>query len=80
MFQLGIKVREKITGCEGILTGKASYLTGCNQYLVQPVAKEGAYVSGNWFDEGRYEKIGEGITAPEVASDKNGCDVAAPVK
>lgn len=32
MIILGRKVRDKVTGFEGIVTGRATYLTGCDQY------------------------------------------------
>lgn len=79
-MQLGQKSKDKITGFEGVLTGKASYLTGCDQYLVQPAVKDGNFREGKWFDEGRLEVVGEAFTAADVAADKNGCDTTAPVK
>jgi hypothetical protein len=39
MTLLGKKVKDKITGFEGIATSKHIYLTGCNQYAVQPIMK-----------------------------------------
>lgn len=82
MIQLGQQAKDKVTGAKGIVTARATYLTGCDQYLIQPVAsKDGAFVNGTWFDEGRIEIIGRGILAKEVKSKRNGgpaCD--APLK
>jgi hypothetical protein len=72
MLQLGVKAKDKITGHEGILTGRASYITGCDQYLVQPPAKDGEFKNGTWIDEGRLEVTGEGVTAESVKADDNG--------
>ncbi len=72
MFELGKKVRDKITGFEGIAIGKAEYLTGCNQYGVCPPAKDGEIKPAQWFDEGRLEVIGAGITADQVLSEADG--------
>lgn len=55
MFELGIEVRDKITGFTGILTGHCQYITGCDQFLVQPKAKDGAHVEGRWIDDIRLE-------------------------
>lgn len=77
-LELGVKAKDKITGFEGIVTGVASYLTGCNQWLLQPPAKDGAYVEGRWLDEGKIEAIGEGINAKEVKAEENGCDAPSP--
>lgn len=52
-FKFSVEVEEKITGFRGIITGAASYLTGCDQFLVQPPIKDGAWVNGQWFDDGR---------------------------
>lgn len=81
MLQLGKKAKDKITGFEGTLTGKASYITGCDQYLLQPSAKDGEFKNGVWIDSGRLEVIGEGITVESVKADDNGGPgYNAPVK
>ncbi len=73
MIELGQKGRDKITGFEGIIVGRVQYLFGCNQYLlVPPVKSDGTLVEGQWFDEGRIEVIGSGITADEVRAEKPG--------
>lgn len=54
MVTLGSKVRDKITGFTGIVTGYVSYISGCNQALVVPqVGKDGASRDAEWFDEQR---------------------------
>ena len=58
MFKFGENVKDKITGFQGIVTGKCEYITGCAQYLVQPRCKKmNEYVQGKWFDEERLEKV-----------------------
>jgi hypothetical protein len=52
-IELGDTVRDRITSFEGVVTGRCAYLSGCNQMLVVPPAKEGAYRDGQWFDEQR---------------------------
>lgn len=72
---LGKKVREKITGFEGIASSKHIYLTGCNQYGIQaPVDKNGVIPDIKYFDEGRLEVIGEGFSPEDLSAEKNGCD------
>ncbi|EPN30018.1 hypothetical protein A245_46208, partial [Pseudomonas syringae pv. actinidiae ICMP 19096] len=41
MIELGKKARDKISGFEGVITGRAQYLTGCDQYVLSPAAKNG---------------------------------------
>ena len=73
MIELGQKGRDKISGFEGIITGRATYLYGCDQYvLAPPVDKEGKMPDSCWFDEGRIEITGIGITAASVQVEKPG--------
>lgn len=83
MIKLGIIVRDKITNFEGIVTGHADYLTGCDQYLVQPpVSKDGVFIEGRWIDEGRLEVVTPNtvIEKEDVSGEKNGADINAPIK
>lgn len=75
MDKLGKMGRDKITGFEGTITGKCTYLYGCSQYcLVPKVSKDGTIGATQWFDEGRIEITGKGILAKEVKSEKNGAE------
>jgi hypothetical protein len=55
MIRLGSKVKDVVSGFEGITTGRAEYLTGCAQYLVAPpgLDKDGKLKDAHWFDEGK---------------------------
>lgn len=72
MIKLGQKARDKITGFEGIITGRAQYLTGCDQYALAPPARDGKIESSQWFDEGRIEVTGAGVSAADVTGSKPG--------
>ena len=75
MEKLGKKAKDKVTGFEGIITSKHIYLTGCNQYGVQPtVDKDGKVPDVRYFDEGRVQILGEGVNAEDIAGTKPGCD------
>ena len=75
MINLGNKVKDKITGFQGIATSKHIYLTGCSQFGIQPpMDKDGKVPDKKYFDEGRLTVTGAGITAKEVAAEDNGCD------
>jgi len=69
-LEIGKKYRDKITGFEGVCTGRVTYISGCNQALIAPPAKDGAFVDVQWFDEQRLE----GVTGPAIKLD----NVAAP--
>jgi hypothetical protein len=82
-IKLGQKAKDKITGFEGIITGHSDYLTGCDQYLIQPICGSDniiEYPRGTWFDEGRIEIIKDKMTKEDVKGKKNGCDYSAPIK
>lgn len=72
MLELGQKAKDKVTGFEGILTGRAQYLYGCEQYCIVPQAKEGTMKTGEWFDIGRIEITGPGILPSEVTAEEPG--------
>lgn len=72
MIELGQKAKDKITGFEGILTGRAQYLYGCDQYVITPPAIEGKCGNGEWFDEGRIEITGAGVAPASVQVAKPG--------
>lgn len=72
MIKLGLKARDKITGFEGTITGRAQYLTGCNQCVLVPtVDSDGKVRESQWFDEGRIEIVGAGFEAEQVSSAAN---------
>ena len=75
MDLLGKQVKDKITDFEGIATSKHIYLTGCNQFGVQPkIDKDGKVPDVRYFDEARLAITGGGISAEEVTGEENGCD------
>lgn len=50
-IQLGQKVTDGITGFTGIVVGKVTYISGCDQALVSPRVKEdGTHVEAHWYD------------------------------
>jgi len=77
---LGKSGRDAVTGFEGTIVGVVSYLTGCNQLLLQPQAKDGDYKDGKWFDDGRVAVGEQKINPKDIKSELNGCDIQAPTK
>lgn len=75
---LGHKVKDKITGFEGTVTGYVKYISGCNQCLVvPPVAKDGKMAEASWIDEQRLVVLSK---KPMVLDNSkgNGFDKEAP--
>lgn len=77
---IGVKVRDRITGFEGIVTGHVRYLTGCDQFLVQPPVKEGNdFVEARWFDVNRLDVIEADVVRIDTVK-AAGPDVPAPIR
>ena len=71
MVKLGTKVRDSITGFEGIAIARTQYLYGCVQIGVEPLIAEGGKKRDTeWFDEQRIDLMsparsgGPGETPP----------------
>ena len=63
---LGQKVRDKVSGFEGIATGRAVYINGCVRICIEPpVDKDGKYQEHTWLDESQLEVIPGGISVGE---------------
>jgi hypothetical protein len=81
-IELGMKYRDKISGFSGVATGYVQYITGCNQVLLGPKAKDdGTLPSSQWFDEQRLEDVTE--ENGRIVLDNGatpGCDVPAPIR
>lgn len=80
MFKFGQEVKDKITGFKGIVTGKCNYITGCEQYLVQPKGKESdKKPDAVWFDVDRLDVVSKKIIELKEKT-KPGSDLEAPTK
>ena len=59
-FNLGDKVKDKITGFEGIVTGRHQWVNNCNTYSVQPqILKDDAPQDACNFDESQLDLVEE---------------------
>ncbi|NVP55975.1 hypothetical protein [Mycoplana rhizolycopersici] len=77
MIKLGAFASDRISTFAGVVTGKATYITGCDQYLLIPKNGE---KEGRWFDEQRLE-VDPNVAVIEIDnSNGNGADLAAPIK
>lgn len=76
-IKLGIKVRDKVTGFEGIATAKIKYLNGCVQFCVKPQATgNGKMPEGEYIDVAQLEPVGVGVSI--VASPTGGPQADCP--
>jgi hypothetical protein len=56
-FTLGTKLRDVVSGFEGVACARIEYLTGCVQYSLIPPAQDGKFMEGQWFDAIRLVQI-----------------------
>lgn len=64
-FDLGDKVRDRITGMEGIVVSRSEHLFGCERYWVDPQElKDGKPVDGRWFDQDSLTLVAAGVITP----------------
>lgn len=78
MLELGQQAHDKITGFSGRIIGRTSYITGCDQYAIQPrVNEKGEVPDARWYDE---QRIVVDADDPAMALDnaRAGADRYAP--
>ena len=66
MIEFGNKVRDRITGFEGIAEARTEWMNRCVRWMVRPqtVDKDGRPSESQQFDEGQLEVVGDGLRAP----------------
>lgn len=71
-FKFRDMVRDEITGFAGVVTASANYITGCQQFFVQPGVKDDkTWQDGKWFDENRLVKIGDVESLVAASNDES---------
>lgn len=71
--RFGKQARDKVTGFEGVITGKSIFMYGCEQLCLMPsVDKEGKMREGQWFDVARIELLEEKVKPAQVRAEKPG--------
>ena len=56
-INLGDKVRDEVSGFEGVAVARIEWLYGCERIVVQPAAKDGVLPSDSHFDEPQLEIV-----------------------
>jgi hypothetical protein len=71
-YKLGSRIRDKVTGIEGIATAKGIYMNGCIYYMLESTKKPDGTIFLDWVDQGRVRLIDDGILAeikPTIATE-----------
>lgn len=67
-IQLGMRVKDQVTGFEGIASARTEYLYGCIRIAVQSTElKDGKPVDAQWFDEAQLSEVQKEI-APAITT------------
>ena len=62
MFKLGQRLRDKVTGYQGIATIESKHLNGCIRYCLEAPATDGGKVpKEQWVDDQQLELVDQGI-------------------
>lgn len=80
-FELGITLKDIVTGFKGIVMSRIEYLTGCNQYGICPknLNKDGNPRDWQYFDEHRLQIVdAKPIKLANKISEKDGADGNLP--
>ena len=57
-FELGVILKDKVTGFQGVTMARSQYYTGCNHYGLAPQnLKDGRLQEWEWIDEVRLEIV-----------------------
>jgi len=77
-FTLGNKLRDVVSGFEGIAVSRVQYLNGCVQYCLQAPVKDGARPSGEYVDENQLEFVEAGVSVPAPGTGGPSRDTPSP--
>ena len=79
-IELGRTYKDKITGFAGVCTGHCTYISGCDQALLQPpLDNDGRKQDGGWYDVQRLEAVeSERIVLDNAKTP--GADQSAPIR
>lgn len=62
---IGDRVRNRVTGFEGVVTGRTEYITGCARLIVQPQGmKDGKSYDSEYVDEPMADLLQAGALSP----------------
>lgn len=70
-LELGMEVRDRVTGFQGIITSRTTYLNACDRLAISPrVDKEGKLPETEVFDEPDLIFVSNGIYVPPAPKPK----------
>lgn len=76
---LGKKARDVISGFTGVITGVATYITGCDQYSILGDSKDGEFGNTVWLDVNRVD-VDHSASQVVIETEKEQGACSAPTK
>lgn len=61
-LRLGRRMRDRVTGLEGIATARVEYLNGCVQFCIKPPLNEGKPMDAEYVDQQQLEVVDAGVS------------------
>lgn len=72
-YDLGSRLRDRVTGLTGIASGMHLYLNGCIQYTIDPPVKDNTMPDSRYLiDEAQLEFVDEGINDKPIVKTPTG--------
>lgn len=78
MITLGNKVRDIVSGTEGIATARVEYLNGCVQFCIKPANSEGKSHEAEYVDQQQLEVVDVGVADRIARKPTGGPSAYAP--
>lgn len=73
MINLGDKVKDVVTGFEGVAVAKIEYLNGCRRYEIKPdKLKDGKTIDSEWIDIQQLKVVEENIFSKQKNTGSGG--------
>lgn len=70
-IKLGDKVKDSITGFEGIVIARIEYLNGCIQFGVKARVKDATLKEAEYIDKDQLTRLGPGLNKADNAASQN---------
>lgn len=73
-YNMRDRVKDTVSGWEGLITVRTEHLNGCLQYCVRKTEldKDGKLQDGEWFDEQQLEKVAAAPSAKQRVESRTG--------
>lgn len=78
-FDLGVKLKDLVSGVTGIAVARLEHLNGCVHYCIKPLAdKDGKEIEGIYVDSQQIVKVSDGIRKQITQNNTGGSAKGAP--